>query len=912
MADEFKKIITIEIDQTVIKNAQKSATELAGRIKQLKEEQKAAKKSGEDVTKEYIERDAQLKALNKQQRTNINILTQANKVTDAAEGSNEKLRAQLSILTAQYNKLSKEERENTEEGKRLGKQVRSITDELKANEKAVGDNRRNVGNYADAIDEALDATTAFGSGLGGMVSGLRAATAASLKFLATPIGAAIGALALAVGAITGAFKLFSDSLNRTEEGSAALAKVTQTFSAIMNGVLKVLEPLATTVMQGVADGFDAIGKAAKGASDTLEKGLRFLGLDKQADSVNNFTNAINDSVKGTRELADAQVELNKIQREQRKLQLEFQLRSEKLRQIRDDESLSIEERKKANQELGEVLEEQTTKELKLAQRALEIAKLRAEVEGESTENLNAIAEAETEIVDIEERIAGQRSEQLTNINSLIREQRQQAKEAAAEKKKQADNEIKAEKERVKAVEQAYIEERQLLDEQAEYQKALAEIEIANAEERAERIAFIEKETLLAKLRSIEDETVAYTASADMIGAVDEQKYAKQLAERAKYEAQLAEIDRAAKVDEFSRQIELLNGQEQLDNQTAELEIENERELQTRKYQIALEYAQKRMELMREEAMLDGVLTEQEKQNLLSVENTIKQLQQTLANPEAPTAAQSLGLSQEDIDKMQLGLTVVSQTLQAVQQATQQQADNRLQEIDNQTEAQIASIEKSGLAEEDKEKKITEVEKKAAKERYKIELAQFKTAKALQIALAVANTATAVMAQLSNPTPYAGFVLAALAAATGAIQIATISSQKPPPPPQFAKGGVLHGKTHAEGGIPISVKGGGMIEAEDKEIILTKGVYQDPILRAKASALNVMGGGVPIGGKYESGGLVRKFAAGGVAMSSQAIMRENEATREIQQTIIQSPPVLVLEDFQNVQGRQIRTETNLQL
>jgi len=529
MADELKKVISIEIDQTVIKRAEKSATELAGRIKQLKEAQKEAKKSGEDMTAEYVKRDAELKALNKEQRKNINVLTQANQVTKAAEGSNEKLRAQLSILTAQYNSLSKEERTNTEQGQRLGKQVRQLSDELKSNEKAVGDNRRNVGNYKQDVIEALEATDAFGGGLGGMVAGLRAATAASLKFLATPIGAAIGALALAVGAITGAFKLFSESLNRTEEGSAALAKVTQTFSAIMNGVLKVLTPLATTVMQGVADGFDAIGEAADKASGFIEDGLKFFGLDEQAQSVNNFKNAIGESVKGTRELADAQVELNKVQREQRKLQLEFQLRAEKLRQIRDDDALSIEERKKANEDLGKLLEEQTAKELSQAQKVLEVAKLRARVEGESTENLNAIAEAETEIVDIRERIIGQQSEQLMNVNSLRRDEAALAKERSEQKQKELE-EAKATEEEIQAQrEQAFIEKRNLIEEQAELDKAKATIEIDNAEKRAEKIAFIEEEALRAKMAVIDEETIAATAGADAIGAVDEEKYAKQLA-----------------------------------------------------------------------------------------------------------------------------------------------------------------------------------------------------------------------------------------------------------------------------------------------------------------------------------------------------------------------------------------------
>lgn len=801
-----------------------------------------------------------------------------------------------------YNKQIKE---NEAEIKKLSQGMGEVDSEIQATSAITNALSLNFKSLAEQSEEAGGANKLLSVTFGEMVSGLKSATAASLKFLATPIGAAIGALALAVGAITGAFKLFSESLNRTEEGSAALAKVTQTFSAIMNGVLKVLEPLATTVMQGVADGFDKIGQAAKTASGFIEDGLRFFGLEEQANSVNNFTGAIEDSVKGTRQLADAQVELNRINREFQKIQLDYQNRAEKLRQIRDDESRSIEERKQANVELGQVLDEQSQKELELANRSLEIARMRAEVQGESTENLDAIAAAETKVFEIEERINGQRSEQMTNINSLIREERQLIKEAAANREKDAKEALKAEKEKEEALRKSYQEERALIDEQAEYQKAQAEITIANAEERAERIAFIEKEALLAKLRSIEDETVAYTASADAIGAVDEKKYAKQLTERAKYEAQLAAIDREAKADEFNREMELLATREELANQQAEIEIANTEEREAAKQRIALKYLNERLALMEKSAMLDNIITEQERANLQKVQNEIELLQQTINNPDNKTIADMIGLSDEDLEKMFVAMEVVNGLLQAAQQATQQASDNKINNIERELQAEVNAINQSTKSEEDKEEAITKAEKKAAKEQYKIEVQQFKTAKALQIALAVANTATAVMAQLSNPTPYAGFVLAALAAATGAIQIGTIASQQPPPPPAFATGGkVIGAGTGTSDSIPARLSNGeAVINAKSTAMF-------EPIL----SAMNKAGGGVDWyrGEGFSKGGIVQKFAAGGVAMSSGAIMRDNIATREIQQTILNAPPVLVIEEFQSVQGRQVRTEQNLQV
>jgi hypothetical protein len=121
-----------------------------------------------------------------------------------------------------------------------------------------------------------------------------------------------------------------------------------------------------------------------------------------------------------------------------------------------------------------------------------------------------------------------------------------------------------------------------------------------------------------------------------------------------------------------------------------------------------------------------------------------------------------------------------------------------------------------------QQKRVEAESKAIKEK------AWKQSKAIAITQAVMNTANAVMAQMSNPTPYVGIVLAALAAVTGGIQIAMIAKQKMP---KFKEGGrvvPIDGKSHSEGGTPIHVNGQQVAEAERGEglFIMKKDAYQD--------------------------------------------------------------------------------------
>lgn len=941
MAEEFVRLVKIGIDKSFIQESIANADRLTKSIDELK---KVKKEEGQLSA----EQEGRLKALTAERNKNIQVVKQANLLTSEQIKGQEQLKAQLSILTAQYNKLTTEEQKNTKEGQALQKQILGITEELKSNEKAVGDNRRNVGNYGDAVKGVAGQINVMGVNIGSMIQQLQAQqTAMKAAVVATNgtskalnilklaiIGTGIGAFLVVLTSLTAAFQSSEEGQNRWNKiltvTGALVGNVMDLFADLGEMIIDVfknpqqaLKDFANLIKENIQNRFEGLVELIPQLGKSIN--LLFKGefaeagkvaLDATAKvsiGVENLTDKLDAGVKKTKEfiaeqerearlaakVADMRAKADIVERNLtiERAKLESQVAELRLKARKEDE-FSAAERKKFLQEAQTLQDEILNKETEYLTLRKDAQVLENTFSRTNKENKDKEAEAIAALSQIE-------AKRFTEQRQLQREFNTINKQIDASNKKRTDEEKKAAEKAIKDLEQGYQKERELIEQQAELEKAQATISIANAEERAARIAFIEKEALLAKLRSIEDETVAYTASADAIGAVDEEKYAKQLAERAKYEAQLAEMDRAAKAEAFTRQVELLNGQEQLDIEAAELSIKNENDLQTRKYQIALDYAQQRLALMREEALLDDVLTEKEIQNLQSVENEIKRIQEQLANPDAPTAAQSLGLSEQQISDMQLGLDAISQALQAVQQATQAAAQNRIAEIDQQSKAEIDAINKSTLSTEQKEKKITEAEQKAAKERYKVELAQFKTAKALQIALAVANTATAVMAQLSNPTPYAGFVLAALAAATGAVQIGIVASQKPPPPPAFATGGYVRG---AGSGTSDSITAR-LSNGESVNNAKTTAMFA-PIL----SAMNKAGGGVDWyrGEGYAKGGIVQKFAAGGVVSSSSAIMRENEATREIQQTIINTPNVLVIEEFQNVQGRQVRTEQNLQV
>jgi hypothetical protein len=133
------------------------------------------------------------------------------------------------------------------------------------------------------------------------------------------------------------------------------------------------------------------------------------------------------------------------------------------------------------------------------------------------------------------------------------------------------------------------------------------------------------------------------------------------------------------------------------------------------------------------------------------------------------------------------------------------------------------------------------------------VAAIKAFKAMQMKISFFSELQAIWETANaNPSnilfPGAGNLIAGLkTAAAGARYVAGMREVMGA---KYALGGPVFGPSHADGGIKFGVKGSSAInEMEGNEIILTKGVYQDPVLRDAASRINTLGGG-------------RSFAMGG--------------------------------------------------
>nr|UVM82922.1 MAG: minor tail protein [Bacteriophage sp.] len=280
-----------------LKNIKAEAIQLAAILQKVsgatEDGRKTTKKAADDAERlaraqrdlafaesENAKKLAELK-LAQQEANQINKLIV--KINQSAEGSYNRLSAQYSLNKIYLNNMTKAERENTEEGRKLVAQTKEIYEEMKRLQEATGKFQLNVGNYTEASDaiiaygdklkETLGLNSSFGESLlalgrGGaeskavftaMGDGAKALGKTLLGLLSNPVFLAIAGIA-AAGV---AFKWWYDY----NAGLVEATRLTQQFTGKSGDDLKEFR----NEVQAVADSFDADFKETLIATNALSK-----------------------------------------------------------------------------------------------------------------------------------------------------------------------------------------------------------------------------------------------------------------------------------------------------------------------------------------------------------------------------------------------------------------------------------------------------------------------------------------------------------------------------------------------------------------------------------------------------------------------------------------------------------------
>lgn len=239
--------------QSALKDEKKQLDEAGKAFKSGSLSQDEYKKAVSDSTKVQVELTKQLTDTNKSIADNNSAIKVNTTLLKSQEDSVDALRAQLAKNTKELNAMSAATRNNSEEGQKLVTETKEISDRLKEMEKAVGDNRRNVGNYAESIQEAMSstqglsgATAAMATSLSGGVNILKVFNA-TLK--ANPILAVVSVILVLISTVE---KLMKRNSEMAANLKAAFAPFEVIFSRILDGI--------TNMLSGVAKAFEWVSE----------------------------------------------------------------------------------------------------------------------------------------------------------------------------------------------------------------------------------------------------------------------------------------------------------------------------------------------------------------------------------------------------------------------------------------------------------------------------------------------------------------------------------------------------------------------------------------------------------------------------------------------------------------------------
>ena len=343
------------------------------------------------------------------------------------------------------------------------KDIKKLNNEL--------DNTKDVAKEASTKVSGLEKAGKKGSkGLGFLSKGLKgigtAMKAAGIGLLLTILASlfevmrknqkVLDAIETATNFIAVGFKAVTDavsdaykSVSESTGGFDALGKVMKGLLTIAIAPLKLGFYDLKLAMQVLKLGYESmfgddksIEAAKKGVEETK---LAILGVVSTAvkagkDVVANVAEAITEVSTGVsavvtelgkidpKELVNTASDMTKLGNsaevaaaKQAGLVEEFDRLAEKQRQLRDDTSLSIEDRKKANEELGKILEDQEKAMIKQADAQLASARAQYAING-NQENYIALIDAETNRKGVLAAIEGKRSEQKVNEVALLKEE----------------------------------------------------------------------------------------------------------------------------------------------------------------------------------------------------------------------------------------------------------------------------------------------------------------------------------------------------------------------------------------------------------------------------------------------------------------------------------------------------------
>lgn len=662
---------------------------------------------------------------------------------DQYTNAKKRLEAELGKEQAAHKNLSDAIKKGSESTKEGTKHIDELAVATKKTKGASAEAATGIDQYAGALDQ-------FGVGAGGAIKQVQGLTKASLTFLATPIGAIIGAIVAVLGTLAAYFRNTGDGADKFAKIMAQLGAV---FDVLIDRVSAFGRGVYNIITGNFKEGFDQIKNSVSGVADEMKREAEAAG--EVADALDELEDAEKDyEVQASKTRNEIKLlvlqskdrtktELERAALLDKALQKEIQ-QNKNLIAIREGQlkATVAEAERRANtaRKDGESLKE-------YAIRITQIGELSDEVRDSVREGIRKLQEAEGESLESQEKIQDKRNKLLDD------DLRKKERIADDYNKTLQDNykkELELQKEQLKKKEDAdkdAAEKKKQRDEDFAKQTAITAIGLQKNVETATK----ESEEAISGFRKY---------NSDYRKLINSEEY-KEVTDAILLTAQLAQ--------EVTTGITRIR-QEELQQQL------NNLELQTRAELLLLDaYYEDQLKALDEQtAKEEDTLKAKYERDVAALEaaqlNERELLKQKYEN----------GLiTREQYDKQLYDLDIKQAKDKA---ALEKLLDEALLELDKDHKDKEAALLKEQKEKEDR------IKQQAAYEEDQLKKAAFEQNKKIQIAEAVINGIQAAIKALATLGPIAGPIAAGIQAIFVAKQIDLIKSQQyvgsgaqPPPP-----------------------------------------------------------------------------------------------------------------------------------
>lgn len=865
--------VDIDVDALIGKSAEvrQKLMEIGGELKELK----GQFDKGDISVQEYTRKVSELTAIQKVNRDELrvydtlvknHISTESTKMkqNETMKGSIKEISAALSQNKLIYQQLSEEERENADVGGKLLAVIQEQDKKYKELQKSIGNNQVDVGNYRQAILDAIGDNQAFGTSMNSVINnfntmkvqiialanpfvnfvqtGRLAAPAMNAAAVATSktslamkilrgavISTGIGALVVALGSLIAYFTSTQEGIDKVNKVLTPLKVLFQTLWGVVQNVGKALVEafthpkqllldLGRFMQEQIINRATAIIDAFKGLGNILTGNFK-EGFKQVGDAALQAATGVKDVVGKVKEAGKAVSDTigEAIKRGQRIEEIGVKLASSEADFVKQSEALKLEfaEQNQIARDTSKTISEREAAAKKSIEIQKQINKLVTERNNLEIERMELQQQSndtsDAERADLERKKAENnkaKAEQIQSeiaqtkvLNSINKDREAKNKEALDKARKRLEEELKWQKEAI----EDYVKTNSAV--------AKSMQERLDIEEKGmrDRLAILETEKTKGLIKQRDYEKQKKEIERDFLKIKAELTIEAVQKEAEQYEmlnADKFDTEEALQEAIYQKKVEALEKEKMLKQEARDWDYNAEEEHQEKLQELKADYQGKLQELK--------VKQEKEDENNRNVQKEAEKAQRDFDFADKLMTLQEQGAAEWEIQAEQL-----KQRHEKEREELDESLDNNKISHEMYYNQLNLLIRKQAKEELDLKKK-TEESKLALTQSV---LGQIKgmtgehtaLSKAAAIAEATINTYLGVSKAISQGMPM-GAVTAAITLAAGMANVQKIVSTETD---KYEAGGLIVGKSHASGGVPFTVAGRGGFEAEGGEYIINK-------------------------------------------------------------------------------------------